>query len=505
MSRTVSAAPIRCYAPPMFRVLLVAASLAGCAQLAGIEDTSDQGRGGNTVTLTRLSVGTEVKAAPLDLNGLDAMFFVANPANAAGYDRVRAANLGAGKWSADLVAPAAVQLTFPDVPAPIPRIFELPSRDLTAIYAVLEHPGPAAAPADAMINLTVETTTPIGPTEAFQIFTVGAWTARDLAPAELPAIDGVAHTITLAYPYASSRQLSGRGQLDRLTTDDAYLVLRRSNAQLTGVATAAPFAQTGTDTVAATMTAVAADQMLDVKLDPAKIGMRYASARPTVAGLAMSWSLVAAPGYLLPSNTGPALHFGSVAPTDTGIMVAYGNPFAARKWNTILTLATSESRTYMPEGSMTPVQLSAGLNQFLEPAAVTLDLPVALPELISIDDKPLSTDGATVPVPGKFVEIAVVGDPPAGAPPTTLYQIQLFDLLPNMAGTALEYHLVRTATSTEPKLHLPPEALVAGHSYTIRAIIQSGGLPNVKDGDLATRTLPMAQGYLDSGVFKVTP
>jgi hypothetical protein len=492
----------------MSRVFLVGAvaGLAGCAQLAGIEDTSDQGRGGNSLTVTRLSVGTELEAAPLDLNGLDAMYFVANPVNPAGYDRVLAADEGAGRWRADLVAPAAVEFTLPDVPKPLPRIFELPSAQVSAVYAVLEHPNPTPAPADAMISLTVDNGAPLTASDAFQIYTMGSWTARAIAPGELPPIDGVAQTIALTYPFASSQILSGRGQLDRLTTDDAFFVFRRVGGQLTGYGEVPPFAQTGKDTVAVAIQPVAADQTLDVKIDPTKLATRYASARPAVAGLNMGWSLTAAPGYLLPSTAGPTLHSGGLTMTDVGIMVAYGNPFAARKWNTLFLFATSETRVYTPEGTTTPVQLFAGLNQFMEPsAAVPLDQPAGLPELISLDGKPLSTDGLTIAAPTKFVEVEVVVDPPAGAPAASLYLVQLFDLVANAAGTALEYRFAGSAASTEPKVHLPPELFVAGHTYTLRAIAQVGGLPDVATGDTVTRTLPMAQGFLDSGVFKVMP
>lgn len=493
-----------CYYPRMVRVLaLVTIASAGCAQLAGIDDTSNEGRGGNSLTVTRLSIGSEVKAAPLDTTGRDANYFIANPNSATGYDRVLATHGDVGRWTADLPEPATVQFPLPDVPAPTMRLFAFPNRELSVLYSVLEHPAPTAAPAGATIALTVENNVPITASDTFQIVTVGAWTVRNIAAAELPVVDGVVKTIgPFTYPYSSSSIISNRGQLDKLTAADSYLVLRYVGALLTGFGAATPFDQTGNDTVNVAIADVAADQMLDVKIDPAKLAMRYTTARPAVSGLVMNWGLNAAPGYLVVQTTGPALRFGGILPTDTGIMAAYGNPFVARKWNTILTVATAETRTFMQPDTMLPVQLAAGMNQFIEPSAgYTIDLPAGLPELISLDGKPLSTDGLSLARPSKFVEVTFVSD----ADTATFYSVQIFDLLPNAAGTGLEPRLVAAAAADKPSFALPPETFLAGHTYTIRALVTVGGYPKIADGDFTTRSLPLAQSYLDSGVFTVTP
>jgi hypothetical protein len=493
----------------MIRVLPVAvgvvASSVGCAQLAGIDETSQS----NSFAVTRMSIGNMVMTAPLDLTGLQATYLV--PAATAGSFKAVAADQVAalpGTWTKNLPDPTPIEVTLPDVPTPIPRVFAFPDRALSVLFAPLEHPDPSPAPDTAMLTVTAPLDMPTVAGDSFSVYTVGSWTSHPLASGTV----GLAQIGPITYAFNASVNLSGRPQFDRLTMQDAFLVLRYSGAALTGVAEAMPFDQSGADMVMTpAMVAVKQDQMLAVKVSPPTFTMRYSAVRPAVAGLAMNWSLVAAPGYQVASNAGPALQSGGLTAVDTGVTVNYGNPFAARGWNTIFTLATSESRAFTPMGTTLPVTLFAGMNQFLEPSLAApgfeLTLPAGLPELIAMDGKPLSTDGQMIASPTKFVEVTFLPDN-ANA---TLFNLQLFDLLPNAAMTALEYHQVfaaasnKTTSTGEASFEVPPEIFQVGHSYTIRALSTAGGYPGLATGDLATRELPLAQSYLDSGVFTVMP
>ena len=44
-----------------------------------------------------------------------------------------------------------------------------------------------------------------------------------------------------------------------------------------------------------------------------------------------------------------------------------------------------------------------------------------------------------------------------------------------------------------------------GSTYTLRTICIQGGYPDAAIGDLRKRELPIAVGYLDGGLFTVTP
>jgi hypothetical protein len=504
----------------MIRVVAVVAAVvtsAGCAQLAGIDHTSGTDRNTDTVAIQRMSIGNIVTYADLDLTGLEAIYFVENPASASGFDKVIADNgkaAGLGTWHADLPAPAPVVFTLPDVPVPVPRLFAFPNRKLLALFGALEHPGRSPAPDGAMLTVTAPLDAGTVATDSFRAFTVGSWTSRTFAATELPVL-GTKQLGPVSYAFSTASSLSGRPELDRLTAQDAFFILRYSGAALTGVAEAPAFDQTGNNTVVTpAMTAVVPDPTLDVKITPAALSMRYASARPAVATLSMGWNVVAAPGYSVANNTGPVLQSGALALTDVGVTVKYGNPFAMRGWNSMFTLGTSESRVYMapnptsPAGTPIPVTLFAGMNQFLDlspavapPPGFELTLEAGLPVTISMAGTPLLTDGQMIAKPTKFVEVTFVADKPTA----TLFSLQVFDLLPNTAATALEYHLVLAASSNDAKFELPPDTFQVGHSYTLRALCTSGGYPGIAGGDLQTRTLPLSQSFLDSAVFTVMP
>jgi hypothetical protein len=151
------------------------------------------------------------------------------------------------------------------------------------------------------------------------------------------------------------------------------------------------------------------------------------------------------------------------------------------------------------------VTLSAGMNQFIEPSLVApgfeLVTPAGLPVLISMDGQQLSTDGRMIARPTKFVEVTFLPDNTSA----TVFNLQVFDLLPNAAATALDYHFVFSAASNEAKFEVPPTIFEAGHSYTLRALCTLGGYPTIADGDFTNRELPLSQSFADSGVFTVMP
>ncbi len=478
----------------------------GCAQLAGIESTSGDARGGNSVTMTRTSIGADVRSTVLDLTGLQATYLVANPASATGFDRVRAGDAGQGRWTVDLPEPAAVELTVPDGPPRIPRLLSFPTRELKVGFSVLEHPNRVLAPMPAMLNLTVALDAPIVGNEIFRSFTVGSWSSRDLLAAEAPILNSL-QVGPVVYDFQTSISQSRRPGLDRLTTQDDYLFLRYVGATLTGVAEPPAFDQTGDDTLTATMAPVSADQVLDVRVDPSQLSTRFAKVRPAVSGLSMTWNVTAAPGASVAEAAGPSLQSGALVATDLGVTVNYGNPFLGRGWRSVFTLSTAQTRVYTPPGSATPITLAAGMTQSIEPSPTfELRLPAGLPELISLDGKPLSTDGQTIPRPTKFLEVTFIADQPvSGQANATLYHLQVFDFVLNAAGTGLDPQLVLVATGSEAKFQIPPETFQAGHNYTLRAVSELGGYPGIASGDLATRSLPVAQSFLDSAVITVTP
>jgi hypothetical protein len=477
-----------------------AVATTGCAQLVGIDDTSNTGRI-NSLALTRTSIGTSVVLSPIDLTGLKASYIV--PV-ADDLSRVPAVPDPAhpGTWTAHLPDPAPVEFTAPPQLLQGLQSYAFPSAALTVAFAELAHPNPTPAPDGAVLTVTAPLDTGTAADEVFDLLTVGAWASRTFTAAELPALGGT-QIGPVSFPLASATNLSGRGQFDRWTAQDAVLVLRHSGATLTGVAEAPAFDQTGTDAVTTpVMTRIALDQMLDFKIDPAAVTARFAEVRPKVNSPAMSWNVVAAPGYRQSATSGPVLLSGGLTSTSLGVTAPYGNPFVARDWHSVLTVLASESRPFTPPGATVPVALFAAMQQFLEPTpGAVIDMPAGLPKLISLAGSQLTADGQTIALPQHFVEATFTTDQVNA----TLFGLFVLDLVPDSAGTSIQREIVFTGSSFEARFDIPPEVFKAGHSYALRAVCTYGGFPGLARGDFTARELPMSQAQLDSAVFTVVP
>ncbi len=481
--------------------LVVLGFLGGCAQLAGIDETSagDGSQPGKvSLTFERVSVGATVVKGPLDLSGNEANYLV--PDAILGFVRVPATVAAPGTWSASIMdGTPAVQFDLPEDAVPQQRIFALPSRDLLASFVSLEHPDRAPAPAGATITVNVALDVPYAGNETLQLFTVGSWNARNL---DAPPL-GAGMVAPPAFAFTSMASTTGRPH-EQLTTADAVLVLKLIGNQLVGALDVPPFEQTGMDTITGTITAVPRTEMLNVSVDQAAVASRYSAVRPAGAATpAMSWSLRAAPGADYAVDNGPLLHAAAVTAAEPGtITAAYGNPFTAKGWATLLTWSTSATRTYTPPALALPVTLRAQMFQRALPAAgLVLDLPAGLPELITMNGMSLSTDGLTISTQGRPVEISFLTDRMAN----TMYVVEVLELVPNPAGTALVLTRVMSATGVAPQFTVPGEVFVTGKHYTVRAMTVQGGFPNIATGDMQTRSLPIAQALLDSGVFQVGP
>lgn len=479
----------------------LAVGAVGCAQLAGIDETSGPPTPDRvSLTFQRVSVGATTEVAPQELTGYTATYLVPDAAAPGGLTRIFAQQSAADTWSADIATGTpAVEFTLPDFPRPISRLWAIPARALVGAFTSLEHPHPT--PADPAATLTINATLDAAyASEGLQLYTVGTWARRGFTGAELPAVGATTWTVG-PFPYASAEALTGR-PLEKITAVDQPLLLRYAGNDLTGYLEVPPFDQTAADTLAGTLVANPHDQTLTATLAPAALAARYAPARPALANLTMAWSVNASPGAAWAQTTGPTLIGGGVAETDPGMLsVPYGNPFAARGWATTMTWSTVESRTFTPAGGTLPVTLRGALYQVVTPApGMMLTLPAGLPEAITLDGRPLSTDGLMVARPTVALTATFVVPTPC-----TLYQLQLLDILPTPDATALEVRNVLAQTATMPSFFVPPEALEPGHTYTLRAVCIAGSYPQLAGGDLATRDLPLAVGYFDSGVFTVTP
>ncbi len=477
----------------------------GCAQLAGIDVTTQAEEPElSSLTLDRLSIGANLVTEPLDLTGLTAFYLIPNPDAPDGFDRIEAMADATtpNKWVAEVgEGTPPILFTVPDYPEATSRIWALPYKDLRGLFAVYEHPDPIMAPDPATLTVQAALPTPFAATESFQLLVVGTWNARGFSGAmEIPTVGDTAFgPVTFAYT-TTSRQTNR--PYEKITTADSALLLRYVGARLTGVMEGTPFDQTGSDTISGTMGAVAATETLTATLNNTSVGMRYTPLRPAMPAPSMSWALVAAPGYASANLNGPRLNSAAVLAADPStINVPYGNPFVAKGWQTAFAWSTSSSRTYTPAGAVGPATLSAGLSQYVTPTAdMVLDLPASLPELITLGAQPLSTDGIAIDKPIKALPASFVVPP---SPANTLFQLAIYQLVPNAAATALEHKHLLTMTSDTPEFLVPPEFFQSGNAYTLRASTIAGGYPELTSGNLQNIQLPIAIGFMDSGVVTV--
>lgn len=470
-------------------------ALCGCAQLAGLDETSGDGRTPVSLAFERVSIGVTVETAPLELAGHTATYLV--PDGEGNVDRVTAAQAAMDTWSAELFAPTPVVFDLPEL-APIPRMFDYPQKTLRAGFVQLERPGAMPVAPDSLLAVEVTLDAPYVD-EALQLFTVGSWNARDLGA---PLAGATTHSVP-AFEMQSMTSLSGRPH-ELITAADAVFVLRHAGGTLTGVGEVPPFDQTGNDTLTAAVTTITRELTLDLQIDPAAAAQRLSAARPAVPAVTFSWAVHAAPGHELAVDTGPQLAGATAVPGDTVVQATYGNPFEARGWSSVLTWSARATRSYTPPGQAAAVTLVAGMFQReLDPAAgLALDLPAGLPELIRLDGESLSVDGATtIKQPIRPVEITFEADRDGA----TLHELELIEIAPSPDGMSLVRTRRFAASALEPRFLLLPELLEPGKMYTVRAISIVGGYPEVANGDLRTRSLPIAAAFLESGVFQVEP
>ncbi len=465
--------------------------LGGCAQIAGIENTSGSGREGLSLAIERVSIGSTIVRTPQDLTGLKAQYLL-------DVGPLDAAEVAPGTWGADVFdATPPVVFDLPDDPGPrFDRLATLPSKNLLAAFDVLEHPAPvASAPTDTISVVATLDTAQVA--ETYELFVVGTWTVRGL---EAP-LAGTTTLAPAAFEIQSMASLTGR-PIEQITLDDTPLILRRNGTTLTGVIEATPFAQAAANELTGAFGPLAADQTLQATVDPTQATNRLGVARPAItAGPNFAFTVNAAPGAEVGSTTGPLLVSGAVAMIDTAIAAAYPNPFVAKGWPAVLTYSAAGSRTLTPTAETLPVSLSAGMTQVIaDPAAgLVLDFPAPVPEQVSIAGTSLSLDNVQIAAPTAPVDVTVV----VGT--ADAYVLELRALVPNATNDALVAERKLFAIGREPAFSIPPEYLVANTTYSIRIQTITGLFPNIADGDLNTRALPAATAFVDTGVFRVMP
>lgn len=485
----------------MFRWGLVL--LAGCAQLAGIDNTSkgeDAGPTLSTLTLEHVSIGKTVIRSPHPVTALNAVYLVPDATAPGGQRKVTPTVVGTDTWSADLGGTSApIQFQSNELPTTNLRILDFPTQTLRWAVPILEHPNPTPAPAGATLGITVGLPTP-HVAESYQLLTIGAWSNVGLNP---PAVgDG-----TLAPgPLVLTELDTPTRRVDKLTSTDSVLLLRYGGNQLVSHLDAPAFDQTGNDAITGAMTTTALDQTLDLRVNQNAAQTRLSTVRPAVGAASFVWRVHASPGLDYSILAGPQLNAeGLAAPVAADpqtITAAYGNPFSAN-YQTLLQWDIRAGRTYTNPSSMLTTTLSAGFTERAKPSAgLVLAEPAGLPDRITANGAVLNIDNVMVPAPlNAPVEVSFVTDAPTKS---SVYAIQLIELVPTTMMT-YTLTLVVTAHAAAPGTKLPRDLFKAGSLYVLRTFAFAGCYPAAATGDYTQQALPCAFSFADSGVFQVAP
>jgi len=249
------------------------------------------------------------------------------------------------------------------------------------------------------------------------------------------------------------------------------------------------------------MTALTDDLHLAVTIDRDVATTRLQGASPAVSNVGVQYSITAGPATTLASSAGPTLRTGTIPAGTTLLDAPYSNPFAARDWPALLMWHAYASRPVTTR--LLPVTLNAGMYEYrLAGEAGTSTLPAGLPQGLTFDGVPLSSDNLVIPQPTHAVTVEYLTDRPES---TTVFQLVLYEMAPNTANTSLVYQTVIAFAGRTPRFTLPADLFLPGKLYVLRAVATAGGYEPgaLESGDLTRRALPYAVGYLDGGVFEV--
>ncbi len=492
-------------------VAAYAVSLAGCAQIFGIDNTSGPADAalppGGSLTIERLSIGASLERNPQNLAARSASYYVEDAVDTSGLRRIPATATG-NVFSAELPDGVAASVEFlVDDAAPYKQLIAFPNRGIKVFRSAYEHPSPELAPGNG--GFEVSLTLPDGYVtgQLLRLYAVGPWSYHDLSGAELPAIDVGATAVgpfTVAYDTAQFLSIVGPRPLQKVTSADRVVALRYVGGDLTAAGDVASFDQTGgIDAIAATLVEVTRaplDLMVNAPANVARLGMTTPT---STSGTSLGWYVTAAPGWELALGAGVQLTAGVASESATMVTPSFGNPFEAYDWQTIFVWNPTRTRSFTPPSLALPVSLAAGVLHVLRPTAgAMIDVQAGLPVLVSVNDQPLTSDGLNITIdPNKSVKLTMVADRTAN----TFYQYNIHELVPNgaMPATALDLKLVYVAQSPTTDIRIPAGVLATGKVYSVRAFCVQGGFPGLPMGDFTDRDLPLTLGYFDSGVFTV--
>ena len=467
------------------RPIAIATLCAGCAQLAGIKDTSKPA-GEVTLQLQRVYVGATLATEPLVLATAPSVILSGST--------VPALPTTPGTYTANATDPLGVFYTGTDLPMPVQHLLSL-GATMSADETVFVHQNASAPDPAAAMTLNVTLPGSYETTQTLQVVAIGAWSAHTLSGMmELPGVGTT--TLSASIAYSTFLPMTTQSPIVKIVKADQVVITRSTGQTLTGQLIVPPFDQTASDMITGTMAMVTPTAPFDATIDPTTISTRLGTVQPAGTSFSSLWRLDASPGYAVGQSGGIQLDGGSLAMTATSISSSYANPFAGLSWKPVLEYASYSSRTYMM-GTM-PVSLTSYLIEERDPApGLMLDVPAALPQTATLGTTVLSTDGlminidATAPTPLTFTTESGTA---------TLYGATVYELAPDMTG-AIQRNRVLAMLALAPSFSIPAGVLQNGHTYEIDCATVSGGYTGAASGNLQTFAFPASFAIAATGVF----
>lgn len=482
-------------------VALVAGT--GCAQIAGIDETSGPTVTTDTASISvqRVSIGSTVVKAPQDMSAQSGTFY---DDSAGALAPVPGTFVAPNTFTAELGGTPPATITVPMEDTSVTRrMYATPSAMQQVSLNVLERPGAEPALANSVVDFAFTAPSTYTTGESFAFLAVGAWS--QIAINEVPAVDTTSTIDPAPIPYSSFMSAVGR-DLVRITSADVALVLRYTGATLSGVLQTQLDQTDATDAITGTMTAVAATNTLQATIAGPTWQTRFNAVRPNLGGESVNWRLTAAPGWSVGDPTGVRLSNGIVDPAATTLgPFMFGNPFESLDWKSVLVFSASAVRNATitsEDGTMSaPAGLQSSLTSFLDPATTTdISLPAGLAITITANGTALTTDNQTVALDVSApVEIGATLDRTSN----TLYGLGVIEIALDPSIPALTRTSVLDVMSTSPTFRLPADTFQVGKQYYLQYRAYAGGYDAAATGDLTKLTLPYTTGIVESAVFEV--
>jgi hypothetical protein len=469
------------------------ASLASCAQVFGIDETSgppvEEGRD-VSFSWTQGYIGATYKESPLDLTGATGAFFT----TAADGTRTEIpSTVGApGTFVAtvnDTDTMTHARVVLPTLNNGAARFYKLPGNALKGITHLARHEDQQPPPMGATITFQgiIDIFDPA--LDVVHVIVMGPW-SRLIATAGQTMVN-----------YSSFIPMYG-GPLVRITPEDKMVLIRQRAGFAEGSLIVDGFTQAANNLVVGNLNSFVRDKPVAFNWNAPATVAAFAGTQPSTPLGGAAWYV-----NYTPLDAGHDVGVGLAAigldigaAESVAVAANYGIPFTAPGWDAVFTLHRVGARSVtIPNFGQFSVNSST---LYLAPpagsASATADA-LLLPQSVSVAGTVTSTDGMSMTIDrARPVRLSI-----AMAPGATC-QMSYFVVFEYQKNMAMEISGVMRAEafSIDREIEIDNSLFEAGKHYSVVGTCFRQGFTNVANGDLS-RSYPHEYGQLAGGTFTV--